>query len=83
MNVRQTTLFKNNQSQLYKELRGKVNSGPTQAPIAREATRIWNGIWSVEKRHNEEASWLNEVRNRIGNVEKQKEVKISVEDVEN
>ena len=79
MKVRQTTLFKNNQGQLYKELRGKVNSGPTQAPIARKATRIWSGIWSVEKRHNEDACWLDEVWDRIGNVE----VKISVEDVEN
>ena len=60
-----------------------MNSGPTQAPNAGEAARIWSRIWSVEKRHNEDASWLDKVRDMIGNVEKQTEVKISVEDVKN
>ena len=40
MKVRQNTLFKNNQSQLYKELGGKANSGLTQVPNAREVTRF-------------------------------------------
>ena len=81
--VRQNTLFKTNQSQLYKELGSKANSGPTQSANASEAMRFSNGIWSVEKRHNEDACWLDEVRDRIGNLEKQEKVKINVEDVEN
>ena len=41
--VRLSTLFKNNQSQLFNELRGKANAGPTQAPNGREQTRFWSG----------------------------------------
>ena len=36
----------------------------------------------MEKRHDKDASWLDKVRGRMGNVEKQEEVEISVEDVE-
>lgn len=80
--VRQNNLFKNNQRQLYKELGGKANLGPTEAPDAEEATKFWSGIWSVEKNHNADASWLGEVRDRMSGVEKQGEVCISVEDVQ-
>ena len=55
--------------------------GPTQAPDARETTKFWSEIWSIEKRHNE-ASRLGEVRERTRGVEKQREVKISVENVQ-
>ena len=33
-------------------------------------------------RHIKDTCWLDEVRDRMGNVEKQEEVKISVQDVE-
>ena len=79
--VRQNNLFKNNQSQLYKELGGRRNLGPTEAPDASEATKFWSGIWSVDETHNEQASWLGEVRERMSGVEKQREVTINVEDV--
>ena len=48
-----------------------------------DPSRFWSSIWSVEKRRNKDASWLDEVRDRMGSVEKPEEVKISVEDVEN
>ena len=44
--------------------------------------RFWSGIWLVEKRHNEDASCLEEVRDRMFNEEKKKKVEISVEVVE-
>ena len=37
----------------------------------------------MTKEHNEDIGWLDEVRDRMGSVEKQVEVKISVEDEEN
>ena len=37
----------------------------------------------MKKRHNEDASWLDMVKDRMGNVEEQEKVKISVKDVEN
>ena len=79
--VRQNTLFKNNQGQLYKELGGSANKEPMEAPNAEDATQFWSNIWSVEKRHNEEASWLGEVKGRMDSVREQGEVAVSVDDV--
>ena len=45
--VRQKILFKNNQSQLYKEFGGKANFRPIQAPNAGKVTRFWNSTWLV------------------------------------
>ena len=30
-----------------------------------------SGIWLVKKRHNEDTSWLDEMRDKMGSVEKQ------------
>ena len=46
------------------------------------ATMFWSGIWSVQKRHDEDATWLGEVRDRMTGIEKQDEVKIDIKDVE-
>ena len=53
-----------------------------QIPNGEEATKFWSGIWSVEKRHDEDATWLGEVRDRMSGVEKQEEIKIDLRDVE-
>ena len=78
--VRQNNLFKNNQSQLYKELGGRAKL--SQAPNGEEATKFWSGIWSVQKRHDEDATWLGEVRDRMSGIEKQEKLKIDIKDVE-
>jgi hypothetical protein len=80
--VRQNNLFKNNQSQLYKELGKTENIRGNEVPKAEEATIFWKGIWSVEKEHNNDASWLDDVRKRTSNVKKQDEIKISIDDLE-
>ena len=77
--ARQNNLFKNNQSQLYKELGSRAKLG--QAPNGERATKFWIGIQSVQKRHDEDATWLGEVRDRMSGTEKQ-EVKIDIKDVE-
>ena len=41
-----------------------------------------SGIWSIQKRHDEDATWLGEVRDRMSGIEKQEEVKIDIKDVE-
>ena len=78
--VRQNNLFKNNQSQLYKELGGRAKLG--LAPNGEEATKFWSGIWSVQKRHDEDTTWLGEVRHRMSSIGKQEEVKIDIKDLE-
>ena len=76
-------MFKNNQSQLYNELGARRTLGQPKDQIHGAATRFFSGTWSVEKRHNKDASLFDEVRDRMGRVNKQDEVKISVKDVEN
>ena len=65
---RQNNLFRNNQSQLYKELGGTANSDSNQNPNAAEAKRFWEGIWSAAKQHNESATWLDDVRKELSGV---------------
>ena len=50
---RHNQLFKNNQSQLYKELSGSINQ-ENPPPNAAEAVTFWENIWSREKEHNRE-----------------------------
>lgn len=78
--VRQNNLFKNNQSQLYKKLGGRTKLG--QTPNGEKAAEFWSGILSVEKRHDEDATWLGEVRDSMSGAEKQGEVKVDIKDVD-
>ena len=75
-------LFKNNQSQLYKELSGSI-SQVNPPPNAAEAVTFWENIWSREKEHNREASWLNEARRTMGVCGQQEGVVVTEEDVVN
>ena len=60
--VRQTSLFKNNQNQLYQKVGGTLNMVQNQTPSARKVANFWSGIWSVEENHKQDASWLGEVK---------------------
>ncbi|MGY8822311.1 MAG: RNA-directed DNA polymerase, partial [Pseudomonadales bacterium] len=78
---RQNTLFKSNQSQVYKELSGKTRSD-NPSPNADEAKGFWNGIWGNSFQHNGEAEWLDEVKEEMrGKVEVMGDVEVKVEDV--
>ena len=78
---RQNNLFKNNQSQLYKELGSGSSTGKHPVPNANEAREFWSGIWSAEKQHNSDAAWLNGVKESFGGVEEQAPVEVALEDV--
>ena len=82
VSIRQNNLFKNNQSQLYKELGGATNNSANHTPNATEAREFWGKIWSVDKRHDRSASWLGEVRERFDDVGQQEKVVVTLEDVE-
>jgi hypothetical protein len=77
----QNNLFKNNQSQLYKELGGADADRKNLAPDAREARRFWGGIWSEPGRHVKEAEWLRRVKRWLAGVDKQEDVRVTTEDV--
>ena len=78
---RQNNLFRNNQSQLYKELSGTAKSGSDATPDADEAGTFWSRIWSVEKQHNRDASWLGDVRARLGRIVQMEDVVVTLDDV--
>ena len=78
---RQNNLFKNNQSQLYKELGGSGKKADVPNPNAEEARRFWRDIWSVEKEHNEQANWLESVKDSFAGVDKQPDVVLELDDV--
>ena len=76
----QNNLFKNSQSQLYKELGGAETDRNNHSPDAREATRFWCGIWSEPGRHEKDAEWLERVKRWPGGVVEQREVRVMTED---
>jgi len=76
---RQNTLFKNNQSYLYKELNGSKKFD--KPPKEDEAKEFWSNIWSVEGRFNEEAGWLQDVGDRFGQVEDMGDTTITAAEV--
>ena len=78
---RQNNLFRNNQSQLYKELSGAAKSGGDTTPDMDEAKAFWSKIWSVNKQHNGDASWLGDVRNRLSGIQQMEDVVVTLEDV--
>ena len=78
---RQNTLFRNNQKQLFKELGGNTNGGTNEVPDAAESKTFWEGIWSVEVEHNDEASWLGDIREQMKGVKKMDDVVVELEGV--
>ena len=65
---RQNNVFRNNQSQLCKELGGTANVRGEATPNADKAKEFWGTIWSVDKKHDKEASWLGDVRDRLDTI---------------
>ena len=79
---RQNYLFRNNQRQLYKELSGETPQGnASEVPDAAESREFWGGIWSVEKEHDREASWLGEIREEMSRIQTMDDVVVDIEGV--
>ena len=77
----QNTMFRNNQSQLYKGLGCKNYSEPV-LPDAEGSLKLWKDLWSKEVKHNGNATWLETVRDKFGNVRQMAEVVLRRQDVE-
>ena len=54
------------QKKLYKEFNGQTGSSNGHILNAGEKRTFWSGIWSVEKEHNKEAKWLNDLKAECG-----------------
>ena len=49
-------------------------------PDADESIKFWSGIWDNETEHNNEAEWLNEIKQGIGDLN-QENLKINKQDI--
>ena len=78
---RQNNLFKNNQSQLYKELGGDANGRTNETPDAAESQEFWKSIWAVETEHDKDACWLEDMRKKMEGVQAQEDVMITLDDL--
>ena len=74
----QNTLSATNQKQFYQELDSCSNI-PNEAPDAQQTSEFWSNIWSIPGNFNEKASWLPKVKERLSEIKKQEDIKISVE----
>ena len=80
LHYHQNTLFATNQKQFYQERDGRSNI-PNKASDAQEASEFWSNIWSISGNFKENASWLPKVKERLSEIDKQEDIRISVENV--
>ena len=80
LHYHQNTLFATNQKQFYQELDGRSNIS-NEAIDAQEASEFWSNIWSIPGNLNENASLFPKVKERLSEIEKQEDIRISVENV--
>ena len=73
-------MFRTNASQFYKELNGR-DKEENISPGPEEATKFWSDIWSVPATHNYDARWLQRVKQELAVVEKQEDIKVTVENI--
>ena len=64
---RQNRMFAVEQKKVYKELNGGAN-GKSVIPDAEESKKFWSEIWSIEKEHNRQAEWLQDLKREQSNV---------------
>ena len=64
-------MFKVDQKKIYNEFNGKTGSSNRDILNAEESRTFWSGIWSVEKKHNKEAKWLNDLKEEMVKLEQQ------------
>ena len=45
----------------------RYGARPIDTPNAEESKRFWGDLWSIGKRHNLEAEWLEDIKNELVN----------------
>ena len=56
---------------VYNDFNGQAEDGNRDIRNAEESRTFWSGIWSVEKEHNKEAKWLNDLKEEMMKLEQQ------------
>ena len=80
LHYHQNTLFATNQKQFYQDLDGLSNI-PNKASGAQEASEFCSNIWFIPGSFNENASWVPKVKERLSEIDKLEDIRISAENV--
>ena len=80
LHCHQNTLFATNQKKLYQEFDGRSNF-PNKVPDAQKAPEFWSNIWWIPENFNKNASWLPKVKENLRQIDKQEDIRVSVENV--
>ena len=79
---KQNKLFRTNQK-LFCETLGGKERGEIELPGPTEFTIFWSKIWSEEVSHNEKASWLQDIEQKLSTTETQEDIIITIADIRN
>ena len=76
---RQNKLFETNQKRFYDELenKGKEESTDNKQPDKEKVLKFWSNIWENEKKHNQDAEWINDVKEETQDIPKQENLSIT------
>ena len=77
---RQNNIFKTDAKRFYREI-GKSKIEVEEIPEKDEISGFWKEIWGKEKKFNENAEWLGRENERMRDVEQQRWVEITVEEL--
>ena len=76
---RQNKLFETNQKRFYDNLTKKPeNDDEKKSPDKKKVVEFWNKIWGNTNKHNSDAEWIKEVEDDHKGIEKQNDLKITV-----
>ena len=73
-------MFSSNQKKVFMELNGEILK-ENVIPNGDESRKFWRGIWDNSMKHNDKAEWRREVEIELGGVNKQDNMKITVDGV--
>ena len=73
-------MFSSNQKRVFMALNSEVIKENT-VPNADESRKFWSEIWDYTVEHNDDAEWLRRIETELSRVNKQHDVKITVQDV--
>ena len=58
----QNRVFRNNDSQFYKQIGESEKGEETVIPDGQEAKTFWTDVWGQEVEHNKNSTWLREIK---------------------
>ena len=80
MQYHQNNTFRNDMKRFFKEINGQLEEN-SESPDPTEATQFWSDIWSKPCSHNKEAEWLENIKDKVKNIQPMQDRQITIQDV--